>query len=78
MKQLLFFTGCLCIQLVTQAQEHPLEKDTAAAKSLDSIIITAYRLATLQTLPATQGTYLYSGKKTELINLQQTDANIAD
>lgn len=78
MKQLLFFTGCLCVQLVTQAQEHPLEKDTAAAKSLDSIIITAYRLATLQTLPATQGTYLYSGKKTELINLQQTDANIAD
>ena len=78
MKKLLFFSGCICIQLVTQAQERAIEKDAVAAKSLDSIVITAYRQATLQTLPATQGTYLYSGKKTERINLQQTDANIAD
>ena len=32
----------------------------------------------IQSLPATKGTFLYSGKKTEMINVQGLDANIAE
>ena len=32
----------------------------------------------IQSLPATKGTFLYGGKKTEMINVQGLDANIAE
>jgi hypothetical protein len=32
----------------------------------------------IQSLPATKGTFLYLGKKTELINVEGLDANIAE
>lgn len=56
------------------------EQDTAVlSKSLDSVFITSYlKQAALQKLPPTQGSYLFKGKKTEVIKLSQTDANFAD
>ncbi len=59
---------------------HAQEQDTVLfSKSLDSVFITSYlNQATLQTLPPTQGTYLFKGKKSEVIKLSQTDANFAD
>ncbi|MFT3748440.1 MAG: TonB-dependent receptor [Agriterribacter sp.] len=72
----------LCIAFVTAylftiAQE--AETESIESKSLDSILIMGYlRQSTILRLPKTQGTYLYSGKKTEVLNLLQTDANFAD
>ena len=72
----------ICILFVMQhfrmsAQEK--SSDSLNVKSLDSILITSYlRQETLQTLPSQQGTYLFNGKKSEVIQLSQVDANFAD
>ncbi|MCC6290257.1 MAG: TonB-dependent receptor [Chitinophagaceae bacterium] len=70
-----FATTCL----FTIAQEVESERESVESKSLDSILITGYfRQSTILRLPPTQGTYVYSGKKTEVLNLLQTNANFAD
>ncbi len=72
----------ICILFVMQhfrmsAQEK--SSDSLNVKSLDSILITSYlRQETLQKLPSQQGTYLFNGKKSEVIQLSQVDANFAD
>lgn len=55
-----------------------IESDTLP-ESLDSVTITAYlKQATLKALPDIQGTYIFAGKKTEMINLRQMDASFID
>ncbi|WP_336515973.1 TonB-dependent receptor family protein [Pollutibacter soli] len=50
--------------------------DSIRVKDLDSIRITSIlRTPLLQTLPDVKGTYLYAGKKTEVINLSRLDVN---
>lgn len=66
---LAFFTLHLAI-----AQE---SRDSIRTQQLKSVEITV-QLENLERLPQTQGTYLWSGKKNEVINLQGLDANIAE
>ena len=55
------------------------QKDTLQAKSLDSITIVAYQNEITQhPLPPIKGTYIFSGKKTESINLLTTPADISN
>ena len=70
---LLFFIG------VASAQQ-PLNKDTAIkVKSLDSLTFyTQLNQNVIRQLPAEHGTYIFSGKKTEVINLANTAADIAN
>jgi Fe(3+) dicitrate transport protein len=56
------------------AQTHA---DTLKTQQLHEVNITTQR-ETIQRLPQVQGTYLWSGKKNEVINLQNADANIAE
>ena len=51
--------------------------DTLKDQTVREISITAPR-ATVERLPQVQGTYLWSGKKTEVVNPQNLDANIAE
>ncbi|MEO5995957.1 MAG: TonB-dependent receptor [Chitinophagaceae bacterium] len=54
-------------------------KDTIPSQSLDSVTIIAYlRQSTIKSLPDIQGTYIFAGRKTEMINLKQTDVNLSD
>jgi len=46
-------------------------------QTLQEISVSGQR-ENIQRLPATSGTYLWSGKKNEVIDLQSTDANIAE
>lgn len=70
------FAGVLC----AAAQEPQQKKDTTVSiKSLDSIIAYSYlNQNTVKQLQAEQGTYLFSGKKTEVLNLTSTPADIAN
>ena len=51
--------------------------DTLKPQLLNEIKISAQR-STIERLPQVSGTYLWSGKKSEVINLQNIDANIAE
>ncbi len=53
------------------------EEEAIREKALREISISAQR-ETIQRLPGVQGTYLWSGKKNEVINLQNLDANISE
>jgi Fe(3+) dicitrate transport protein len=53
--------------------------DSVSLRSLDSVTVIGYlRPVSLLPLAPVQGTYIFSGKRSEQINLQQTDANFAD
>lgn len=75
------FSSCCMLLLLFPfmaiAQE-PVNKDTLS-RSLDSVIITSYLNQNIvKQLPAVQGTYLFGGKKTEMIDLAQIPADIAN
>lgn len=52
-------------------------RDSLKTQELRGVDITVQR-ETIQRLPQTQGTYLWTGKKNEVISLQNLDANIAE
>ncbi|MBC7867834.1 MAG: TonB-dependent receptor, partial [Gloeobacteraceae cyanobacterium ES-bin-316] len=70
---LLFFSA------VAFAQQ-PENKDTLVkVKSLDSLTFyTQLNQNVIRQLPSEHGTYIFSGKKTEVINLAHTAADIAN
>lgn len=73
MKKLTACFCLLCFHLMLRGQ------DTIRARQLDSILITAHlKKIGLQVLPATQNGFIYKGKKTEVIDLTLSGANLAD
>lgn len=75
------FTSMLCITMFHGAAQQPQQKkDTILSiKSLDSIMAYSFlNQNMIKQLQAEQGTYLFSGKKTEVINLTSAAADIAN
>lgn len=73
---ILLLLGCY---LAPRAQQHIIKKDTTTTRTLDSIIVIAYlNQNIIRPLPTTQGTYLFGGKKTEVIEMAQIPADIAN
>lgn len=62
----------LLTTLLTQGQ------DTLTIQQLSEVEIQSQRIFDLERLPKVQGTRLWSGKKNEVINVQNLDANIAE
>lgn len=61
------------------AQQPSHTDSVAQAKSLDSVILNAYMNQNIiRQLPVIQGTYIYSGRKTEVIDLAQIPADITN
>jgi Fe(3+) dicitrate transport protein len=58
---------------VVQAQQ-----DTLASRRLDPVVIKGKVLSDIARLPDEQGTNIWAGKKTEVINVQNLNANIAE
>lgn len=55
------------------------KQDSAFSKVLDSVTIVSYlKQISMRPLPPVQGTYIFSGKKTEVIDLLQTPANVSE
>ena len=52
--------------------------DSVRTERLDEVTIEGEKLFTIERLPRIQGTYLWSGKKNEVINIQNMDANVTD
>lgn len=63
----------LLLSISTLAQE-----DTLRSRKLDEVEVRSRRLHDLSRLSETSGTYLWSGKKTEVISIGGTDANITE
>lgn len=61
------------------AQSNTSKDSTTNSRALDSVIITSYLNQNIvRQLPAVQGTYLFAGKKTEVIDLTQIPADITN
>ena len=55
------------------------QHDTLKTHQLEEVTVTGQRaLGTITTLPEVQKTFIWSGKKNEVIDLQNTDANVAE
>jgi Fe(3+) dicitrate transport protein len=54
------------------------QQDSIAEKRLEAITIEGTKLFSIERLPKTSGTFLWTGKKNEVINVQNLDASIAE
>ncbi len=54
------------------------EADSMRTTRLDEVVVKGEKLFTIERLPKVQATYLWSGKKNEVINVQKLDANITE
>ena len=54
------------------------EGDSLRTTRLDEVVVKGEKLFTIERLPKVQATYLWSGKKNEVINVQKLDANITE
>lgn len=63
--------------LIVGAVNAQANRDSVNNKVLREVSINAQR-ETIQRLPGIQNTYIWSGKKTEVVNLQNIDANVAE
>lgn len=69
----------LCILMVCFTNIYAQQTDSVKVKELEGVSILEQRYKnTIERLPLTQGTYLFGGKKTEVINVLGADANIAE
>lgn len=80
MKKLFFFELLLLIiSGVAIAQQPVIKQDSLQQKILDSVtIIAALKQITIKPLPDVKGTYIFAGKKSEVINLDALDVNRID
>ena len=77
MKQ--FLAGLCCVGLLWPFAGSSQSDSLSRMKSLDSVVIISYlNQQIIRPLSPVQGTYIFSGKKTEVIDLAQTTADIAN
>ena len=55
-----------------------VEVDSMRTRTLEEVTIQGEKLFSIERLPKIHGTYLWSGKKNEVINVQNLDANITE
>ena len=73
--KILFLITVLTVSLNLYSQR----TDTVKAKTLDSVTITSYlRESTISRLNDVQGTYIFSGKKNEVLNISVMDVDITN
>jgi Fe(3+) dicitrate transport protein len=76
MKKAIISCSLLVALVLSSNAQQP---DSVNGKNLDSVTVTRYlRLATIERLADVKGTYIFSGKKTEVINIQAMDIDIAN
>ncbi|MES1214718.1 MAG: TonB-dependent receptor [Bacteroidota bacterium] len=76
-----FFSILMLVMLSANAiAQKPVNKDTViSSRSLDSVILISYlNYNAVKPLAEVQGTYIFSGKKTELIDMAQIPADITN
>jgi len=74
MRSQIFVLTCLILPITVVGQV----SDTLRTKKLDEITIRGERQADINRLPSIQGTYIWSGKKNEVIGISNLDANVAE
>ncbi len=73
---IIFLLAGICMNAAAQK---PPQDSISKSKSLDSIILYSYlNQYIVKQLPAEKGTYIFSGKKTEVINLSQIPVDITN
>ena len=55
-----------------------VEVDSMRTRTLEEVTIQGEKLFSIERLPKIHGAYLWSGKKNEVINVQNLDANITE
>ena len=75
MSRVLIFSFLLAIAKIGFGQD---QTDTIKTKRLQEVVVKGQRLFDMERLPPVDGTYIWSGKKSEVINVQSLNANIAE
>ena len=75
MKIILFVVTITAFAFPCQAQQ---PADSLETKELDELTVQGQRLLNLERLPPVEGTRIWSGKKTDVISLDNLNANIAE
>ena len=71
----LFFLNSLPFFAYAQA----ISLDSAKHKNLEEVIVQGYRKdLTVSTIQPVKGTYIFAGKKSEIIALDRMDVNVVD
>ncbi|ADB40643.1 TonB-dependent receptor family protein [Spirosoma linguale] len=72
-------SGNVSAQLISQkmASQSPTT-DSLPARTLNQVTVKGNRTTVVESLPNVHGTYLMSGKKSEVIRLGEVDANVAE
>jgi len=80
MRKIFFFGFLLFTFRILLVAQEPVKNDTVAgARTLDSVVIISFlNQNTLKPLPAVHGTYIFSGKKTEVIDFSQIPADLTN
>jgi Fe(3+) dicitrate transport protein len=73
-KSVFLITACI---LVSASAKSQIVTDTSKAKQLTEVVIKAWQRRDITRLPDEQNGFLNSGKKSEVVNLAGTNANIA-
>lgn len=73
-KSVFLITACI---LVSASAKSQIATDTSKAKQLTEVVIKAWQRRDITRLPDEQNGFLNSGKKSEVVNLAGTNANIA-
>ncbi len=72
-----FSTSVFCLLCVFHVFGQ--QPDTIPRKNLDSVTITSYlRQSTIGRLPDVKGTYIFAGKKTEVLNIEAMDIDVTN
>src|SRR5688572_30670471 len=75
MKRVIIIVSGLMLVVAVQAQK----PDSVNARALDSVTITSYlRESNITRLSDVQGTYIFSGKKSEVVSLGSSDIDITN
>ena len=78
MKRLILKMLLPAIPALAVAQDHAGKQDSILHSTLDSVTIIAAQKLTVKPLPVIQGTYIFGGKKSEVLNVAQLTADITN
>ncbi len=70
----LFFLTIGCSNLIAQDNK---KTDTIVSRAVNHVTVTTYQNAVRPVMPDLQGTFMYAGKKTDLVSMSITDADIS-
>lgn len=73
-----YLSGNLLAQSINQSPSYSQKADSLPSRTLKQVTVKGFRSTVVESLPNVHGTYLMGGKRNEVIQLADIDANVAE